>query len=208
MYAAFARSVSMLLSGTCRNCLRIGARGTGRLCCADPRGMRGFPDAAVACLGAGGGVLSPGTKSKIGRIFSKTLLRCARTLPSSRGIHVPNPCKDRSCASRRKRASFRTLVFSISTLYLLVHALLHFALEDSSPARLVVVCDLQDVCCVDPVVCPSSHAVVAFAVELVDRDLLNESVSDHRIACDSGPYVTICRAVHLVRHGVTSGCRL
>lgn len=68
------------------------ARGA-RFCCAAPRGMRGFPDAAVACLGAGGGVLSPGTKSNMGRIFSSTLLRSASSLPSGRGIHVPDPVR-------------------------------------------------------------------------------------------------------------------
>ena len=46
-------------------------------------------EAAVACLGAGGGLRSPGTKSRMGRIFSSTPLRSASILPSSSGIQVP-----------------------------------------------------------------------------------------------------------------------
>jgi hypothetical protein len=134
--------------------------------------MRGFPDAAVACLGAGGGVLSPGTKSKIGRIFSSTLLRSASCLPSGRGIHVPNPI-----SLARVRVAFNstsciyTLVFSVSTLHLLVHTLLHLALEDPSPTGFIIFRDLQDVSSVDPVVGSASHTVVALAIEFVDGHL-------------------------------------
>jgi len=133
--------------------------------------MRGFPDAAVACLGAGGGVLSPGTKSKIGRILSSTLLRSASFLPSGRGIHVPTVCQTLVTCTFHLSSRVHTLVFSVSTLYFLVYALLHFALEDAGSTRLVVVRDLQDVCSVDPVVGSASHAVVTFAIELINRDL-------------------------------------
>jgi hypothetical protein len=134
--------------------------------------MRGFPDAAVACLGAGGGVLSPGTKSNIGRIFSSTLLRSASCLPSGRGIHVP-----KSISLARMRVAFNstccicTLVFSVSTLHLLMHTFLYLTLEDPSSTGFIIFRDLQDVSSVDPVVGSASHTVVAFAVELVDRDL-------------------------------------
>jgi hypothetical protein len=52
-----------------------------------------------------------------------------------------------------------------------MYTLLHLALKDAGPARLVVVCDLQDVGSIDPVVGSASHAVVTFAVELIDRNL-------------------------------------
>jgi hypothetical protein len=152
--------------------LRI-ARGA-RFCCAAPRGMRGFPDAAVACLGAGGGVLSPGTKSNIGRIFSSTLLRSASCLPSGRGIHVPDPVRPArlrpACHQMRLRC---TLVFSVSTLYLLVYTLLNLSLKDSSPTRFIVFGNFQDVGSVDPVVCSASHAMIPLAIELVNRYLCN-----------------------------------
>ena len=64
-----------------------------------------------------------------------------------------------------------TLVFSVSTLYLLVYTLLHLALEDSSPARFIVFGDFQYMGSVDPVVCSASHTMIALAIELVDRDL-------------------------------------
>ena len=44
----------------------------------------------VVCLGAGGGLVFPGTKSKMGRSLSMTLLRSARFCPSSKGIQVPS----------------------------------------------------------------------------------------------------------------------
>jgi hypothetical protein len=144
------------------------ARGA-RFCCAAPRGMRGFPDAAVACLGAGGGVLSPGTKSKIGRIFSSTLLRSASCLPSGRGIHVPDSVRPARmpCACMIVLV-IHTLIFPVSTLDLLVYTLLHLALKNPSPAGLVILRDFQDVGSVDPIVRSSSHAVVTFAVEFID----------------------------------------
>jgi hypothetical protein len=64
-----------------------------------------------------------------------------------------------------------TLVFSVSTLHLLMYALLHLALKNAGPARLVVVRDLQDVGSIDPVVGSASHTVVTFAIELIHRNL-------------------------------------
>jgi hypothetical protein len=53
------------------------------------------------------------------------------------------------------------LVFSVASLHLLVHAFLDFALEDSGAGGLVEIGDLEDVCCIDPVVCATSHYMVA-----------------------------------------------
>jgi hypothetical protein len=134
--------------------------------------MRGFPDAAVACLGAGGGVLSPGTKSNIGRIFSSTLLRSASCLPSGSGIHVPDPIRlARKCSVCNSTWLHCTLVFSISTLHLLVYTLLHLTLEDSGSTGFIVLGDFQNMGSVDPVVCSASHTMVALAIEFVYRDL-------------------------------------
>lgn len=64
-----------------------------------------------------------------------------------------------------------TLVFSVSTLHLLVYTFLHLALENSSPTRFIVFGDFQYVGSVDPVVRSASHTMIAFAIEFVDRDL-------------------------------------
>jgi hypothetical protein len=141
-----------------------------RFCVAVLRAF-GLLEVAVVCLGAGGGVLSPGTKSNMGRILSSTLLRSASCLPSGRGIHVPAACQTCHMGLSSDLECVHTLVFSVSALHLLMYTLLHLAFEDAGPARFVVVCDLQDVGSVDPVVGSASHAVVTFAVELVDWDL-------------------------------------
>lgn len=62
-----------------------------------------------------------------------------------------------------------TLVFAISTLHLLVHALLHLALQDTRARRLVVVGDFEDVRRVDPVVGAPAHDVVAADIVFVHR---------------------------------------
>jgi len=64
-----------------------------------------------------------------------------------------------------------SLVLSVSALHLLVHAFLHFALEDTGSGRLVIFGDLQDVGSVDPVVGAASHDMVAVDIAFVDRDL-------------------------------------
>jgi hypothetical protein len=63
------------------------------------------------------------------------------------------------------------LIFAISTLDLLVHALLDFALEDTGSGRLIVVGYLEDVGCVDPVVGTTAHDMVAVDIALVDGNL-------------------------------------
>lgn len=50
-------------------------------------GILGF--AATECFGAGGGLRSPATNSRIGLSLSSILLRSASTRPSISGIHVP-----------------------------------------------------------------------------------------------------------------------
>lgn len=60
-----------------------------------------------------------------------------------------------------------TLVFAVSSLHLLVDALLYLALKDAGSTGLVIVGDFQNVGSVDPVVGAASHAVVAFAIEFV-----------------------------------------
>lgn len=52
-------------------------------------------DAAVECLGAGGGLVSPVMKSNSGRSLSRTLFLSARARASARGIHVPAVCQYR-----------------------------------------------------------------------------------------------------------------
>jgi len=65
------------------------------------------------------------------------------------------------------RAVSLTLVFSISTLYLLMYPLLHLALENTGPGRFVEVGDFQDVCRIDPVVGSAAHYVVSSDIEFV-----------------------------------------
>lgn len=118
-------------------------------------GGRAFgPLGLLACLGAGGGLSAPGTNSNMGRNRSITLCRSARACPLSRGIQVPSSGvrKSRDCAKGKP-----TLVFSITTLNLLVNILLYVSFEDPSPSWLVKASSLQDVCRIDPIVLPSSH---------------------------------------------------
>lgn len=69
-------------------------------------------------------------------------------------------------------SSLCTLIFSVTTLHLLVYPLLHFALKDAGPGRLVVVGDLEDVGGIYPVIGASAHDMIAFNSELIDRHLL------------------------------------
>lgn len=66
------------------------------------------------------------------------------------------------------------MVFSITALDLFVNALLYFPLKNSCSRGLVEVGDLEDMCCIDPVVGTTTHYMVSFNVELKDRYL------DHR----------------------------
>jgi hypothetical protein len=114
--------------------------------------------------------LSPGTKSKIGLIFSSTPLRSASWRPSGSGIHVP--VKYYQPPTTLPLFIVPTLVFAVASLHLLVHTLLYLALQNTGPARLVVVGDLEDVGSVDPVVGAAAHDVVAIDVAFVDGDYI------------------------------------
>lgn len=81
------------------------------------------------------------------------------------------------------RAATPTLVFAISSLHLLVHALLDLALENAGASRLVEVGDLQDVGCIDPVVGAAAHNMVAGNIELVDGDLRAAMMSALAVGC-------------------------
>lgn len=118
-------------------------------------GGRAFgPLGLLACLGAGGGLSAPATNSNMGRNRSITLCRSARACPLSRGIQVPGSSvrKSRNCVRETP-----TLVFSITTLNLLMDILLYVSFEDPRPSWLVKAGSLQDVGRIDPIVLPSSH---------------------------------------------------
>ena len=142
----------------------------------DCRGALGRLLTAVACFGAGGGLRSPGTKSKISSSLSRTPFRSARVRPSARGIHVPRyHCQHMwldgivtaVTLQLACKAPVVTLIFAITSLHLLMHSLLDLALQNPCPRGLVKVCDFQDVRCVDPVVGPPSHDMIAFHIVLV-----------------------------------------
>jgi hypothetical protein len=67
------------------------------------------------------------------------------------------------CACRSQRLSprseffWRTLVFTISTLDLLVCLLLNLSLEDSRSGWLIETGGLEDVCRIDPIVSTAAH---------------------------------------------------
>jgi hypothetical protein len=66
------------------------------------------------------------------------------------------------------------LVFSITTLDLLVNVFLHISLENSGSSWLVEPSSLQDMCCIDPVIVSPSHHMffeVTTKLEFVYRNL-------------------------------------
>lgn len=75
-----------------------------------------------------------------------------------------------------------TLILSVSSLYLLVCALLNLPLQYSCPSWLVIVCDFQNVRCVDPIILTTAHHMVPANVKFVDWDLVGRSVS-HQDGC-------------------------
>lgn len=137
----------------------------------DFRGARGLEEAEV-CFGAGGGLRSPATYSKIGASLAKTLFRSASKRPSCSGIHVPEsrPSCQLQYLNRLLRqvsSPSHTLVFAVTTLHFLMHALLHFTFEDSGSCGLVETSSLQNVCCIHPIICSPSHNTVAIDFQLV-----------------------------------------
>ena len=67
------------------------------------------------------------------------------------------------------------MIFAISTLHLLVNALLDLPFEDASSSWFVKTGNLEDVCRIDPIVPTSSHHIVGSNFELVDGDLKSET---------------------------------
>lgn len=65
-----------------------------------------------------------------------------------------------------------TLVFSVTTLDLLMNPFLHFSLEDARPSRLVEVGNFQNVGRVNPVIGATAHNMVSIDVKLVYRHLV------------------------------------
>lgn len=63
------------------------------------------------------------------------------------------------------------LILSISTLHLLMHAFLNFALENAGTGGFVVVGNLQNMRRIDPIVGATSHDMVAINIAFVDWDL-------------------------------------
>lgn len=77
-------------------------------------------------------------------------------------------------------AEVHALVFSITTLNLLMQFLLHLTLQDTSPSRLIETSSFQNVCRIDPVVMATAHDMfleVGSELELVDGDLRMSAIS-------------------------------
>jgi hypothetical protein len=72
---------------------------------------------------------------------------------------------------------FVTLVFSISTLNLLMDAFLNLPFEDAGSRRLVKPSRFEDMCRIDPVVCPSSHDAISVQLKLKHRNLFDAKKS-------------------------------
>lgn len=69
-----------------------------------------------------------------------------------------------------------TLIFAITSLYLLVHVLLHISFQDSRTCGLIKTSSFQDVSRIDPVIMPSSHNMflqIDSELKLVHWNLLN-----------------------------------
>lgn len=137
----------------------------------DLRGALGFEEAEV-CFGAGGGLRSPATKSKMGASFVKMLLRSASMRPSGRGIHVPAVVPvSNSYLLYDSQPSMHTLIFAITALDFLMHSLLHLSFQNSSSCRLIEPGCFEDMCCIDPIILSPSHHTITFDLEFKHRNL-------------------------------------
>lgn len=130
-------------------------------------------DAAVVCFGAGGGLRSPGTKSKIGLNLSRMLFRSASRRPSSSGIQVPKRAFSHRNPCQAVKLRY-TLVLAISTLHLFMDALLNLALQNARSRGFIKPSHFEDVRSIDPIVGPSSHNMVAIDLEFIHRYLDDE----------------------------------
>lgn len=106
----------------------------------------------------------------MGRILSSILLRSASNRASGSGIHVPRFSLDFTIQIG-SIPCYPTLIFSITTLHLLVYTFLYFPFENPSPRRLVKACYFKDMCCIDPIVGPPPHQTFAINFKLIDRNL-------------------------------------
>ena len=96
-------------------------------------------------------------------------------------------------------AEIHALVFSITTLNLLMQFLLHLTLQDTSPSRLIETSSFQNVCRIDPVVMATAHDMfleVESELELVDGDLRKSEISptmaqDSNEVCKQGMRLTL-----------------
>lgn len=104
----------------------------------------------------------------------------------------------------------RTLIFAVSSLDLLVHALLHFALEDSRSRRLIVLSSFENMRRIDPVI----YFVSVFVCEVFivpgfphqwrgQSCLLLTSSSAHNVHARPDivfvdGHITVARAVYLI----------
>jgi hypothetical protein len=75
------------------------------------------------------------------------------------------------------KAAQHTLVLSVTTLNLFVHALLDLSLENTGSRRLIKAGCLENMRSIDPIISTSSHHTIAINLELVHRDLREESVT-------------------------------
>lgn len=72
---------------------------------------------------------------------------------------------------RSTQVAFRTLVFAITALDLLMHAFLYLSFQYPRSGRLVKVCDFQNVRGIDPIIGSAAHYMVALNEAFVYRNL-------------------------------------
>ena len=91
----------------------------------------------------------------------------------------------------KAKTAVPTLIFAVTSLNLLVNVLLHLALENSCPGRLVEAGRLEDVCGIDPVVRAPAHDMffqVDTKLEFVHGNLVDEQ---DLLACLRAQHITV-----------------
>lgn len=63
------------------------------------------------------------------------------------------------------------MVLSVTALHFFMHVHLDFLLENTRPRRLVQICDLENVCGIDPVVFTPPHDMGSADIEFIHGDL-------------------------------------
>lgn len=115
--------------------------------------------------------MGPGMKSKSGRSLPRTPLRSASKRPSCRGTHVPGSRKSARLLLEAQIIE-PTLILPVPSLNLFMGAFLNLPFQDPRPGWLVVLCHLQDVRCVDPIILATAHYMVPAHIELIYWNLL------------------------------------